>query len=83
MVKLHTIKLETGTKNDLLEKTSLVLWYSTDSPARSRFYNAARDSLCALVVALSEKASTIQYGYRKCTHARVFSRTLAHGNSKN
>ena len=28
--------------------------------------------------------STIQYGYRKCgTHARVFSQTLAHGNSNN
>ena len=28
--------------------------------------------------------STIQCGYRKCgTHARVVSRTLAHGNSKN
>ena len=30
-----------------------------------------------------ERASSIQYGYRKCgTHARVFHRTLAHGNSK-
>ena len=30
------------------------------------------------------KASTIQYGYMKCgTHARVFSQTLAHWNSKN
>ena len=40
---------------------------------------------CALVIALSEKkASTIQYGYRKCvTHARVFSQALVHGNSKN
>ena len=29
------------------------------------------------------KASSIQYGYRKCgTHARVFSRTLAQGTSK-
>ena len=30
---------------------------------------------------LWKRASSIQYGYRKCgTHARVFSRTLAHGN---
>ena len=29
------------------------------------------------------KASSIQYGYRKCgTYARVSSQTLAHGNSK-
>ena len=40
---------------------------------------------CAHIVELSErKASTIQYGYKKCgTHARVFSQTLKHGNSKN
>ena len=40
---------------------------------------------CADVVAPSEKkGSTIQYGYRNWgTHARVFSKTLAHGNSKN
>ena len=32
---------------------------------------------------LLERTSSIQYGYRKSgTHARVFSRTLAHGNSK-
>ena len=30
-----------------------------------------------------KKASTIQFGYRKCgTHARVFCQTLAHGNSR-
>ena len=29
-------------------------------------------------------ASSIQYGYRKCeAHARVFSQSFAHGNSKN
>ena len=33
---------------------------------------------------LARKAITIQYGYRKCgTHARVFSQTLEHGDSKN
>ena len=33
---------------------------------------------------LAKTASTIQYGYSKSgTHARVFSRTLAHWNSKN
>ena len=32
----------------------------------------------------AKKEGTIQYGYRKWgTHARVFSQTLAHGNSKN
>ena len=31
-----------------------------------------------------KRGSTIQYGYRKRgTHARVFSKTLTHGNSKN
>ena len=36
-----------------------------------------------LKVFILEKASSIRYGYRKCwTHARVFSRTLAHGDSK-
>ena len=31
-----------------------------------------------------KKASTIQYGYKKFgTSARVFSQTLAHGNSNN
>ena len=31
----------------------------------------------------SRKKGTIQYGYRTWgTHARVFSQTLAHGNSK-
>ena len=30
-----------------------------------------------------KRESSIQYGYRKCeTHARVFSRTLGHENSK-
>ena len=44
----------------------------------------APNTHCALVVELPEKASTIQYGYRKWgTRARVFSQTLAHGNSKN
>ena len=32
----------------------------------------------------SVKASSIQYGYRRCgTHARVLIQTLARGNSKN
>ena len=34
-------------------------------PARSHFYHIAPDSHCALVVALSEKGSIIQYDYRK------------------
>ena len=33
---------------------------------------------------LAKKDGTIQYGYRTWgTHARVFTQTLAHGNSKN
>ena len=33
---------------------------------------------------LAKKEGTIQYGHRTWgTHARVFSQTLAHGNSKN
>ena len=33
---------------------------------------------------LAKKEGTIQFGYRKClTYARVFSQTLAYGNSKN
>ena len=40
-------------------------------------------TLCTCSCTVGEKTSTIQYGYRKCvTHARVFSRTLTHGNSK-
>ena len=36
------------------------------------------------IISPRETASTIQYGYRKCrTHARVFSWTLVHGDSKN
>ena len=36
-----------------------------------------------LRVFILEKASSIQYSYRKCgTHARLFSRTHEHGNSK-
>ena len=32
----------------------------------------------------AKNEGTIKYGYRKLgTHARVFSQTLAHGNSKN
>ena len=55
-------------------------WFTSASV----FLLSHRILLCAGVVALSEKASTIQYGYRKWgTHARVFSQTLAHGNSKN
>ena len=55
-----------------------------DHTSASVFLLSHRILLCARVVALSEKASTIQYGYRKwVTHARVFSQTLAHGNSKN
>ena len=47
------------------------------------FYFFAPNTHCALVVALSEKTSTIEYGYRKCgTNSPVFSQTLAHGNSK-
>ena len=50
------------------------------------FYFFAPNTHFALVVALQsrKKVSTIQYGYRKCgNHARLFSQTLAHGNSKN
>ena len=33
---------------------------------------------------LAKEEGTIQYGYRKWgTHARAFSQTLVHGNSKN
>ena len=49
------------------------------------FWFSTPNTHCALVIALSEKkARTIQYGNSKCgTHARVFSQTLLHGNSKN
>ena len=48
------------------------------SPSRVEF-----SLLWALVVTLSEKASTIQYGFKKLgTDALVFSQTLAHWNSK-
>ena len=49
------------------------------------FHHIAQYYRCALVVALSKEASTIQNGYRKCgTHARVLSQTLTHsGNNKN
>ena len=59
-----------------------------ESSTLPRFTSAAvfilsrRIRLYARVVALSEKASTIQYGYRKWG-TRVFSQTLVHGNSKN
>ena len=52
--------------------------------ARSYFYHLAPDSHRALAVTLLEKRGTNEYGYRKCgTHARVFSKTLEHVNSKN
>ena len=45
------------------------------------FYFFDLNAHCALVVVLSEKASTMKYGYSKYgTHAPVFSKTLAHGN---
>ena len=49
------------------------------------FYFFVPNTHCALVdVYCRKKASTISYGYRKWgTQARVFSQTLAHGNSKN
>ena len=48
------------------------------SPSRAEFYFVHVYS-CTV-----GKMSIIQYGYRKWrTHARVFSQTLAHGNSKN
>ena len=38
---------------------------------------------CTCSCTVGKKASTVQYGYRKWgTHARVFSQTLAHGDSK-
>ena len=38
----------------------------------------------ARIISPGEKESIIQYGYWKCgTHARVFSRTLPNGSSKN
>ena len=38
----------------------------------------------ARIISPCEKTHTIQSGYRKCgTHARVFSQTHTHGNSKN
>ena len=41
-------------------------------------------SVQARTISTREKAGAIQYGYRKCgTNARVFSQTLAHGNSRN
>ena len=44
----------------------------------------APNTHCALVVALSGKSGTIQYGYKiGATRARVFFQTLACGNSKN
>ena len=42
------------------------------------------DSSTISIMSLLEKMGSIRYGYRKLgTHARVFSQTLAHGNSKN
>ena len=50
------------------------------------FRNKANNSVrwaCLVSLVPKEKCSTIQYGYRKLgPHARVFSETLAHGNSK-
>ena len=51
---------------------------------RNKAYNRV---LWACLYSLHQRekwGSTIQYGYRKLgTHARVFSQTLMHGNSKN
>ena len=42
------------------------------------------EALAVRLFRLAKKEGTIQYGYRKRgTHARVFSQTLAHWNSKN
>ena len=52
---------------------------------RKYVYFFSGDTDCSIEVCTGgKKASPIQYGYRKCgTHARVFSKTLVHWNTKN
>ena len=51
---------------------------------RNKTYNSVRWACLYSLAPKRERGSTIQYGYRKRgTHARVFSQTLTHGNSKN
>ena len=49
-----------------------------------KYFLLGKASAKARTVSPSEKATTIQYGYRKdAAHARLFFQTLAHGNNKN
>ena len=58
-----------NSKNELVSKLDLIL---IDEASADRLFHLAKEE------------GTIQYGYRKWgTHARMFSQTLAHGNSKN
>ena len=52
---------------------------------RNKAYNSVRWAcLYSLAPKREMRKYTMQYGYRKRgTHARVFSQTLTHGNSKN
>ena len=61
----------------------IIDWIVSPFTSASVFLLSHRILLCARVVALSEKASTIQHGYRKWrTHARVFSKHLRMGTAK-
>ena len=62
-------------------ETSILILLSNIIEASGLSHVASCDHV--LMVFILEKASSIQHDYRKCgTHARVFSRTLAHGNTK-
>ena len=61
----------------------LIRWFLTaTSGTKSIIVSAGH--VYILLHQREERGSTIQHGYRKLgTHARVFSKTLTHGNSKN
>ena len=59
-----------------------MVWTATSGT--KPIYNSVRWACLVSLAPKKEKGSTIQYGYMKWeTHARVFFRTLAHGNSSN
>ena len=68
---------------DSMDGSNLIRWILTATSGRKPIIVSAGHVLFSCTKE-RKKGSTIQYGYRKLgTHARVFSKTLAHGNSKN
>ena len=67
----------------MIVKFNLISWFLTATSGTKPIIVSA-GHVYTLLHQREKRESTIQYGNRKRgTHARVFSQTLTHGNSKN